>query len=116
MSNLVTFLEHTEAYRRDLRRVEYGDERDPQMRAYLEKIAPMNNIEKIKKPMLVIAGKNDPRVPVSESQQIAEALKQAGTPVWLMIANDEGHGYRKKPNQDFQFYATVEFLQEYLLK
>ena len=116
MSNLVTFLEHTEAYRRDLRRVEYGDERDQQMRAYLEKIAPMNNIEKIKKPMLVVAGNNDPRVPVSESQQIADALKQAGTPVWLMIANDEGHGYRKKPNQDFQFYATVEFLQEYLLK
>jgi dipeptidyl aminopeptidase/acylaminoacyl peptidase len=116
MSNLVTFLEHTEAYRRDLRRVEYGDERDPKMREYLEKIAPLNNIEKIKKPMLVIAGKNDPRVPVSESQQIADALKKQGTPVWLMIANDEGHGYRKKPNQDFQFYATVEFLQQYLLK
>ena len=116
MSNLVTFLEHTEAYRRDLRRVEYGDERDPKMREFLEKIAPMNNIEKIKKPMLVVAGKNDPRVPVSESQQIADALKQQGTPVWLMIASDEGHGYRKKPNQDFQFYATVEFLQEYLLK
>ena len=116
MSNLVTFLEHTEAYRRDLRRVEYGDERDPKMREYLEKIAPMNNIEKIKKPMVVIAGKNDPRVPVSESQQIAEALKKAGTPVWLVIAKDEGHGYRKKPNQDFQFYTTVQFLQEYLLK
>jgi dipeptidyl aminopeptidase/acylaminoacyl peptidase len=116
MSNLVTFLEHTEAYRRDLRRVEYGDERDSKMREYLEKIAPMNNIEKIKKPMFVIAGKNDPRVPVSESQQIVDALKKAGTPVWLMIANDEGHGYRKKPNQDFQFYAAVEFLEEYLLK
>jgi dipeptidyl aminopeptidase/acylaminoacyl peptidase len=116
MSNLVTFLEHTEAHRRDLRRVEYGDERDPKMREYLEKIAPMNNIEKIKKPMFVIAGKNDPRVPVSESQQIADALKKQGTPVWLLIAKDEGHGYRKKPNQDFQFYATVEFLQEYLLK
>jgi dipeptidyl aminopeptidase/acylaminoacyl peptidase len=116
MSNLVTFLEHTEAYRRDLRRVEYGDERDPKMREFLEKIAPMNNIEKIKKPMFVIAGKNDPRVPVTESQQIADALKKQGTPVWLMIANDEGHGYRKKPNQDFQFYSTVEFLQEYLLK
>jgi dipeptidyl aminopeptidase/acylaminoacyl peptidase len=116
MSNLVTFLEHTEAYRRDLRRVEYGDERDPKMREYLEKIAPMNNIEKIKKPMFVIAGKNDPRVPVSESQQIADALKKQGTPVWLLIAKDEGHGYRKKPNLDFQFYATVEFLQEYLLK
>ncbi len=116
MSNLVTFLEHTEAYRRDLRRVEYGDERDPQMREYLEKIAPMNNIEKIKKPMFVIAGKNDPRVPVSESQQIADALKKQGTPVWLLIAKDEGHGYRKKSNQDFQFYATVEFLRQYLLK
>ena len=116
MSNLVTFLEHTEAYRRDLRRVEYGDERDPKMREFLEKIAPMNNIDKIKKPMFVIAGKNDPRVPVSESQQVADALKKQGTPVWLMIANDEGHGYRKKPNQDFQFYATVAFLQEYLLK
>jgi dipeptidyl aminopeptidase/acylaminoacyl peptidase len=116
MSNLVTFLEHTEAYRRDLRRVEYGDERDPKMREFLEKIAPMNNIEKIKKPMLVIAGKNDPRVPVSESQQIADALKKQGTPVWLLIAKDEGHGYRKKGNQDFQFYATVKFLREYLLK
>jgi dipeptidyl aminopeptidase/acylaminoacyl peptidase len=116
MSNLVTFLEHTEAYRRDLRRVEYGDERDPKMREFLERIAPMNNIEKIKKPMLVIAGKNDPRVPVSESQQIAAALKKQGTPVWLMIAKDEGHGYRKKSNQDFQFYATVEFLRQYLLQ
>ena len=116
MSNLVTFLEHTEAYRRDLRRVEYGDERDPKMREFLEKIAPMNNIEKIKKPMFVIAGKNDPRVPVSESQQIADALKKQGTPVWLLIAKDEGHGYRKKVNQDFQFYATVQFLKEYLVK
>ena len=116
MSNLVTFLEHTEGYRRDLRRVEYGDERDPKMREFLEKIAPMNNIEKIRKPMFVIAGKNDPRVPVSESQQIAGALKKQGTPVWLLIAKDEGHGYRKKPNQDFQFYSTIEFLQEYLLK
>ncbi len=116
MSNLVTFLEHTEAYRRDLRRVEYGDERDPKMREFLEKIAPMNSIERIKKPMFVIAGKNDPRVPVSESEQIAEALKKQGTPVWLLIAKDEGHGYRKKPNLDFQFYATIQFLQEYLLK
>lgn len=116
MSNLVTFLEHTESYRRDLRRVEYGDERDPKMREFLERIAPMNNIEKIKKPMLVIAGKNDPRVPVSESDQIVAALKKQGTPVWYIMAKDEGHGFQKKPNQDYQFYATVEFLQEYLLK
>ena len=116
MSNLVTFLEHTEAYRRDLRRVEYGDERDPKMREFLERIAPMNHVNQIKKPMLVVAGKNDPRVPVSESVQIVGALKKAGTPVWYLMAADEGHGYRKKVNQDFQFYTTVEFLKEYLLK
>jgi dipeptidyl aminopeptidase/acylaminoacyl peptidase len=116
MSNLVTFLEHTEGYRRDLRRVEYGDERDPKMHDFLEQIAPMNNIAKIKKPMLVVAGKNDPRVPVTESGQIVEALKKQGTPVWYLMAKDEGHGFRKKQNQDFQFYTTIEFLQEFLLK
>jgi dipeptidyl aminopeptidase/acylaminoacyl peptidase len=116
MSNLVTFLEHTEGYRRDLRRVEYGDERDPKMHDFLEKIAPMNNVEKIKKPMLVVAGKNDPRVPVTESEQIVAALKKQETPVWYLMAKDEGHGFRKKQNQDFQFYATVKFLEEYLLK
>lgn len=116
MSNLVTFLEHTEAYRRDLRRVEYGDERDPKMREFLEKIAPMNNIEKISKPMFVIAGKNDPRVPVSESDQIVDALKKQGTVVWYLKANDEGHGFKKKENTDFQNYATSLFLQDCLLK
>lgn len=115
-SNLVTFLENTEAYRRDLRRVEYGDERDPKIREFLGKIAPMNNIEKIKKPMMVVAGKNDPRVPVSESDQIVRGLKKQGTPVWYLMATDEGHGFQKKANQDFQFYATVQFLREYLLR
>jgi dipeptidyl aminopeptidase/acylaminoacyl peptidase len=116
MSNLVTFLEHTEGYRRDLRRVEYGDERDPKMREFLERIAPMNNIEKIKKPMMVVAGKNDPRVPVSESDQIVSGLKKQGTPVWYVMAKDEGHGFQKKTNRDYEFYADVEFLQEFLLK
>lgn len=116
MSNLVTFLEHTQGYRRDLRRAEYGDERDPEMRAFLEKIAPMNNIQKIRKPMMVVAGKNDPRVPVSESDQIVAALEKQGTPVWYMVATDEGHGYRKKDNADFEFYASVAFLKKYLLE
>ncbi len=115
MSNLVTFLEHTQAYRRDLRRVEYGDERDPKMREFLERIAPMNNVQRIKKPMLVVAGKNDPRVPASESQQIVAALKQNGTPVWFLMANDEGHGFAKKKNNDFLFYSAVEFFKTYLL-
>jgi dipeptidyl aminopeptidase/acylaminoacyl peptidase len=116
MSNLVTFLEHTEGYRRDLRRVEYGDERDPKMREFLEHIAPMNNIEKIKKPIMVVSGKNDPRVPVSESEQIVSGLKKQGTPVWYVMAKDEGHGFQKKTNRDYEFYADVEFLQEFLLK
>ena len=115
ISNLVTFLEHTEAYRRDLRRVEYGDERDPKMREFLERIAPMNNTGKIRKPMFVIAGKNDPRVPVSESEQIVAALKKQGTPVWYLMAKDEGHGFKRKQNQDFQFDAEILFLEKHLL-
>ncbi len=116
ISNLVTFLERTESYRRDLRRVEYGDERDPKMREYLNKIAPLNNVDKIKKPLFVVQGKNDPRVPVTESVQIVDALKKSNTPVWYLMATDEGHGFAKKKNQDFQFYATVMFIKEYLLK
>jgi len=115
-SNLVTFLEHTSGYRRDLRRVEYGDERDPKMRAFLEKIAPANNAEKIRKPLFVIQGANDPRVPLSESEQMVARIRQVGTPVWYLMAKDEGHGFAKKANRDYQFYATVEFMKEYLLK
>jgi len=114
-SNLVTFLEHTEAYRRDLRRVEYGDERDPKMRAFLESIAPMNHAQEIKKPMMVVAGVNDPRVPKSESDQIVKVLEGNKTPVWYLAAKDEGHGFAKKKNADFQFYTTVLFIQTYLL-
>ena len=115
-SNLVTFLEHTSGYRQDLRRVEYGDERDPKMREFLERIAPANNAKKITKPLFVIAGKNDPRVPVSESQQMVNIVRQNGTPVWWLMAKDEGHGFSKKKNQDYQFDATVMFVKEYLLK
>src|ERR1700678_4289406 len=91
ISNFRTFLEHTESYRRDLRRVEYGDERDPKMREFLERIAPMNNVDKMKKPMLVVAGKNDPRVPRSESEQMVAALKKQQSSVWYLMAKDEGH-------------------------
>ena len=115
MSNLKTFLEHTESYRRDLRRVEYGDERDPKMAEYLERIAPMNNAQKITKPIFVVQGYNDPRVPRTEAEQIVATLKKQGTPVWFLMAKDEGHGFVKKNNADFQFYATVEFIRRYLL-
>lgn len=115
ITNLVTLLEHTEAYRRDLRRVEYGDERDPKMREYLEKIAPLNNSEKIRKPLFAVVGRNDPRVPWTESKQMLDKLKSSGVPTWFLIANDEGHGYAKKKNQDFQFYATIMFVKQFLL-
>jgi dipeptidyl aminopeptidase/acylaminoacyl peptidase len=115
-SNLVTFLEHTSGYRQDLRRVEYGDERDPKMREFLERIAPANNAKNITKPLFVIAGQNDPRVPASESAQMIAVVRQNGTPVWWLLAKDEGHGFAKKKNRDFQFYATVMFVKEYLLK
>jgi dipeptidyl aminopeptidase/acylaminoacyl peptidase len=115
MSNLVTLLEHTEAYRRDLRRVEYGDERDPKMREYLEKIAPLNNSEKIRKPVFAVVGKNDPRVPWTESRQMLDKLKNSGVTTWFLMANDEGHGYAKKKNQDFLFYASIMFVRQFLL-
>jgi dipeptidyl aminopeptidase/acylaminoacyl peptidase len=116
ISNFVTFLENTESYRRDLRRAEYGDERDPEMRKFMERIAPVNNAHKMKKPMFIIQGKNDPRVPLSEAEQMVATLKKHGTPVWYLMAKDEGHGFAKKKNADYQFYATVLFMQEYLLK
>jgi len=115
VSNFVTFLEKTESYRRDLRRVEYGDERDPEMRKFLEAIAPANNAARIKKPLFVIQGKNDPRVPYQEADQIVATVKGGGTPVWYMTANDEGHGFGKKANADYQFFASIDFLRTYLL-
>jgi dipeptidyl aminopeptidase/acylaminoacyl peptidase len=114
-SSLVTLLEHTEAYRRDLRRVEYGDERDPKMREYLERTAPLNNSEKIRKPVYAVVGKNDPRVPWTESRQMLDKLKNNGITTWFLMANDEGHGYAKKRNQDFLFYSTIMFVKQFLL-
>jgi dipeptidyl aminopeptidase/acylaminoacyl peptidase len=116
VSNFVTFLERTESYRRDLRRVEYGDERDPAMRAFLDRIAPLNNAGKITRPLFVVQGRNDPRVPYTESEQMVATVKRNGGPVWYLLANDEGHGFAKKRNSDFLFYATVAFVQEHLLK
>lgn len=116
ISNFVSFLERTESYRRDLRRVEYGDERDPAMREFLLKIAPLNNAKKITKPMFVVQGKNDPRVPLNEAEQMVATIKSNQTPVWYLMAKDEGHGFSKKKNADFQFFATVRYAQEYLLK
>ncbi len=116
ISNFNTFLKNTEEYRRDLRRVEYGDERIPEMAAFFEKMAPLNNIDKIKKPMFIIQGTNDPRVPVTEATQMRDKLKANGNVVWYLEAKDEGHGFRKKANVDFQRLSVIRFMQEYLIK
>ena len=114
ISNFVTFLENTEDYRRDLRRVEYGDERDPEMRAFLEKISPNNNVTEIDIPLLVVQGENDPRVPVTESEQVVEALRNEDKTVWYMNALNEGHGFRKKENSDVSQQVTLMFFEKYL--
>ena len=114
ISNFVSFLTHTESYRRDLRRAEYGDERDPAMRAFLEKISPLNNAEKIRKPLFVVQGKNDPRVPFTESEQIVAKVRANGLPVWYLRGENEGHGFARQENADFLFYAMVKFVEQTL--
>jgi len=116
ISNFLTFLQNTQDYRRDLRRVEYGDERDPAMREFLLRISPLTSVRKITKPLLIVQGKNDPRVPMTESEQMVKAIRDNGGVAWYLLAKDEGHGFAKKRNQDFQFLATVLFLKENLLK
>ncbi len=115
ISNFVTFLKNTQGYRRDLRRAEYGDEREPEMSSFLERISPLGQAHKIRKPILVVQGRNDPRVPYSEAQQMIAALKKNGTTVWSVIGENEGHGFAKKVNQDFLDAVEVMFLRAYLL-
>jgi dipeptidyl aminopeptidase/acylaminoacyl peptidase len=116
ISNFVTFLESTSAYRRNLRRPEYGDERLPKMRAYLQRISPLTNAARISKPLLVVQGLNDPRVPASESQQMVAKIRGRGGEVWYLAAKDEGHGFRKKANRDFYQKTIVTFLETQLAK
>ncbi|MES2046804.1 MAG: prolyl oligopeptidase family serine peptidase [Pseudomonadota bacterium] len=115
ISNFNTFLKNTESYRRDLRRVEYGDERDPKMAAFLEEIAPLNNAGKISKPLFVAQGLNDPRVPYTEAEQMVKAVRGNGGDVWFLMFKDEGHGFRKKQNSDFYGASEVLFWKKYLL-
>ena len=111
ISNFVTFLTNTSGYRRDLRRVEYGDERDPSMRAFLRRISPLEKASMIRRPLLVVQGLNDPRVPASESEQLVAKIREQGGEVWYLAAKDEGHGFRKKTNRDFYLKTAVTFLE-----
>ncbi|WP_196778743.1 S9 family peptidase [Cognatilysobacter tabacisoli] len=115
ISHFGTFLKNTESYRRDLRRAEYGDERDPAMAAVFERISPLRNASKIRAPLFVAQGRNDPRVPYTEAEQIVKAVRANGQPVWYLEYADEGHGFRKKANSDYFNAATVLFWQQHLL-
>jgi len=114
ISNYVTFLENTASYRRDLRRVEYGDERDPAMRKFLLDISPITHASKIRSPLLIIQGANDARVPASESRQIADAVRKNKGDVWFVMYGNEGHGFRRKTNRDYQDAVIALFLKRYL--
>ncbi len=114
ISNFLTFLKNTQDYRRDLRRVEYGDERDAAMAAHLEHISPLTHASRLRRPLLVAQGLNDPRVPVSEAEQLVKAVRSQGGEAWYLLARDEGHGFAKKRNADFLFLAIVQFLQAQL--
>ena len=116
ISNFVTFLENTQDYRRDLRRVEYGDERDPEMNKFLNTISPTTNAHKITKPLFVVQGFNDPRVPYTEAEQIVDIVRKNDGEVWYLLAKDEGHGFRKKTNRDFYIWSEVLFYENFLLK
>lgn len=112
ISNFVTFLESTAEYRRDLRRPEYGDERDPKMREFLQKISPLSNVGKINKPMLIVQGQNDPRVPVTESEQMVAKIRANGGEVWYLVGLNEGHGFAKRDNVDYYQWAVALFLEK----
>ena len=115
ISNFVTFLENTQSYRRDLRRVEYGDERDPAQRSRLLAISPMTRSSELRIPLMVVTGGNDPRVPASEADQMVKAVRANGRTAWHLLAQDEGHGFSKKANQDYQFWTSLMFWQQNLL-
>jgi dipeptidyl aminopeptidase/acylaminoacyl peptidase len=114
IANFLTFLQRTSPYRQDLRRAEYGDERKPEMRAFFERINPTAGADKIRSALLVAHGRNDPRVPFFEAEQIADKVRAAGRPVWTVYADNEGHGFAKKDNRDYLTAVEVLFLKEFL--
>jgi dipeptidyl aminopeptidase/acylaminoacyl peptidase len=110
IADFVSFLSNTAPYRQNQRRAEYGDERDLEMRSFLRRISPLTNADRITVPLLVVHGKNDPRVPLSEAEQIVNKLRAKGREVWYLLAADEGHGYRKKQNRDAYYATFAQFL------
>ena len=115
ITSLLSSAERTELWRRNFDRLEFGDERDPKIREFMERTAPLNNAAKITKPLLIFQGQNDPRVPVSEAASLVAATRDR-IPVWYVLAKDEGHGFVQKSNRDYRLYASILFVKEFLLK
>jgi dipeptidyl aminopeptidase/acylaminoacyl peptidase len=112
ISNFVTFLENTSDYRRSHRESEYGSLAED--RAFLEEISPLNHVQHIAAPLMVVHGANDPRVPLSEAEQLVAALEQRGVPVRFLVFDDEGHGVAKLKNKLTLYPAILSFLDEVL--
>ncbi len=109
-TDFISFLTGTAPYRQNQRRTEYGDERDPDQRAYLRRISPLTNADRITRPLLIVHGRNDARAPVSEAEQMVNRLRSKGGSVAYLQATDEGHVFQKKPNRDAYFAAFAQFL------
>lgn len=112
--NLATFLENTEDYRRAVRRTEYGDESDAAQREWMLELSPIRHLDKLRAPLLIAHGARDPRVPLSEAQQVIEALRSRDVPVWSLIAPDEGHGYKQAANRNMYLLTQVQFVTHVL--
>lgn len=115
-SNLITTVEANEEWRRNIQRSEFGDERDPKIRDFMKRTAPLNNAYKLKMPLFIIQGRNDPRAPYQESESLVKAAQKSGVPVWYLSANDEGHGFVKLANYEFRVCSLILFVKEHLLK
>jgi dipeptidyl aminopeptidase/acylaminoacyl peptidase len=110
IADLVGFLSSTAPFRQTLVRAEYGDERDPDSRIFLRRISPLASAERITRPMLVVHGKNDSQVSISQADQIVNRVRVKGGEVWYLQAGDEGHEFRKKQNRDAYYRTFAEFL------
>jgi len=115
MSDLVTFLESTEESRRADRNTEYGDPADPEMRQFLKSISPLTHAARLKVPLFVAQGGRDTRVPILQSEAMVQAVRQNNTPLWYVVYSDAGHLQFTRATNDFNTYAWVMFVQQFLL-
>jgi len=110
ITDFVGFLGNTAPYRQNQRRAEYGDERDLDMRAFLRRISPLNNADRILRPLLVVHGKNDQRVPIGESEQIVNRLRGRDAAPWYLQVSDEGHVFGKQQDREAYYRTFAQFL------